>query len=335
MHKYVFFLYCVVTLSCCADDVRVGLIGLDTSHATAFTKLLNGTNRPAAYAGFRVNVIYPQGSRDIASSTNRVPKYLEEVKPFGPEIVDSIDALVQKCDVVLLESNDGRVHLEQAVPVFKAGKRLFIDKPIAASLVDCLVLFQLSQHYKVPMFSVSSLRYMGKAQAIRAGVYGPVSGATTYSPCTIEPTHPDLMWYGIHGVELLFTLMGTGCQSVQRQVGPDSDVTVGTWQDGRIGTFVAKKTYAGEAVTRDGTIEVGKFDGYEKLLKEILVFFKTGTPPVPADETIAMFVFMEAAQQSKNQGGARVDCAGVLQTARQQAALKFQSLIQGKTGEAR
>ena len=333
MRKYMLFLCGVAAFYSCAEDVRVGIIGLDTSHATAFTKLLNATNPLPDYVGFHVRVIYPQGSRDIVSSTNRVPKYLEEVKPFGAEIVDSIDTLVQKCDVVLLESNDGRVHLEQALPVFKAGKRLFIDKPIAASLVDCLVLFQLSQHYKVPMFSASSLRYMGKAQAIRAGVYGPVSGATTYSPCTIEPTHPDLMWYGIHGVELLFTLMGTGCQSVQRQVGPDRDITVGTWSDGRIGTFVAKKTYAGEAVTRDGTIEVGKFEGYEGLLKEILRFFKTGHPPVDADETIAMFVFMEAAQQSKNQGGVRIDCEGVLKAARQQAAITFQALI--KTGETR
>ena len=335
MNKSALFFCCVAAFYSCAEDVRVGIIGLDTSHATAFTKLLNATNRPSAYAGFRVNVIVPQGSRDIVSSTNRVPKYLEEVKPFGPEIVNSIDTLVQKCDVVLLESNDGRVHLEQALPVFKAGKRLFIDKPIAASLVDCLVLFQLSEYYKVPMFSASSLRYMGKAQAIRSGTYGPVSSASTYSPCTIEPTHPDLMWYGIHGVELLFTLMGPGCQSVQRQVGPDCDVTTGTWADGRIGTFSAKKTYAGEAMTREGKIEVGKFEGYEGLLKEILRFFKTGHPPVAAEETIAMFVFMEAAQQSKNQGGARIDCAGVLKAAREQAARKFQSLIQVKTGEAR
>ncbi|MDD4442848.1 MAG: Gfo/Idh/MocA family oxidoreductase, partial [Kiritimatiellae bacterium] len=220
-----------------AEIIKVGIIGLDTSHSIEFAKLLNAETPAPEYAGCRVVAAYPQGSRDIASSTNRVPGYIEKVKPFGVEIVDSIDTLLSKVDAVLLESNDGRVHLEQALPVFKAGKRVFIDKPIAGSLPHVLALFEAARRHNVPMFSSSSLRYTLMTQEIRSGKHGAVVGVDAFSPCSLEATHPDLFWYGIHGVETLFTLMGTGCESVVRVSTPGTDLAVGTWRGGRIGTF--------------------------------------------------------------------------------------------------
>jgi hypothetical protein len=91
---------------------RIGIIGLDTSHSTAFTKVLNAAESDAAYQGYRVVAAYPQGSRDIESSVKRIPEYTEIVKKLSVEIVDSIADLLTKVDVVLLETNDGRRHLE-------------------------------------------------------------------------------------------------------------------------------------------------------------------------------------------------------------------------------
>ena len=321
---------CVTAQSMLAEDVRVGIIGLDTSHAIAFTQALNGTNKQPAHAGFRISAIYPPGSKDIPSSTNRVAKYLETVKPYNVEIVSSIDKLLTQCDAVLLESNDGRVHLEQALPVFKAGKKVFIDKPISASLTDCIVLFKLAEKYKVPMFSSSSLRYLDKIQEIRAGKHGKVSSADAWSPCTLEPTHPDLMWYGIHGVETLFTAMGTGCESVVRVSTPGTDLVAGTWKDGRIGVFRGNRSasagYGYTVYTTKGMMTSGKFSGYDALLTEILAFFKTGTVPVAAEETIEIFAFMEAADESKRRNGTPVKLTEVLAKAQQEAAVKLESL---------
>lgn len=321
---------CMAVQSLLAEDVRLGIIGLDTSHAIAFTQALNGTNKQPAHAGFRISAIYPPGSKDIPSSTNRVAKYLETVKPYNVEIVTSIDKLLTLCDAVLLESNDGRVHLEQALPVFKSGKKVFIDKPIAASLTDCILLFKLAERYKVPMFSSSSLRYLDKIQEIRAGKHGKVAGADAWSPCTLEPTHPDLMWYGIHGVETLFTAMGTGCDSVVRVNTPGTDVVVGTWKDGRIGVFRGTRAvsagYGYTVYTTKGMMTSGKFSGYDALLTEILAFFKTGTVPVSAEETIEIFAFMEAADESKRRNGTPVKLAEVLEKAQQEAAVKLESL---------
>jgi predicted dehydrogenase len=311
-------------LSQAADPVKVGIIGLDTSHALAFTKLINATNPAPEYAGFRMVAAYPQGSRDIPSSTNRVPGYIEIVKPQGVEIVGSIDELLKRCDVVLLESNDGRVHLEQALPVFKAGKRVFIDKPVAASLPHAVALFELAKKYNVPMFSSSSLRYTVKSQELRSGKYGKVVGVEAFSPCALETTHPDLFWYGIHGVETLFTLMGTGCETVVRVSTPGTDVAVGTWKDGRVGSFRGNRAssgkYGASVFLEKGMQTVDDFKGYDLLLVEILKFFKTGVAPIAPEETLELYAFMEAADESKRRGGAPVSVAEVLAKARAEAA---------------
>lgn len=307
-----------------AELIKVGIIGLDTSHSIEFAKLLNAETPAPEYAGCRVVAAYPQGSRDIASSTNRVPGYIEKVKPFGVEIVDSIDTLLSKVDAVLLESNDGRVHLEQALPVFKAGKRVFIDKPIAGSLPHVLALFEAARRHNVPMFSSSSLRYTLMTQEIRSGKHGAVVGVDAFSPCSLEATHPDLFWYGIHGVETLFTLMGTGCESVVRVSTPGTDLAVGTWRGGRIGTFRgnrdSKNGYGATAFLAKGLQRVDDFKGYGLLLAEIVTFFKTGIAPVKPEETIELFAFMEAADESKRRGGVPVRLDEVMAKAKAEAA---------------
>ena len=326
MFKTVLF-FGVLVSACAAsaaEIIKVGIIGLDTSHSIEFAKLLNAETPAPEYAGCRVVAAYPQGSRDIASSTNRVMGYIEKVKPFGVEIVDSIDTLLKKVDVVLLESNDGRVHLEQALPVFKAGKRVFIDKPIAGSLPHVLALFEAAKRHNVPMFSSSSLRYTPQTQALRSGQHGAVLGVDAFSPCALEATHPDLFWYGIHGVETLFTLMETGCESVTRVSTPGTDLAIGTWREGRIGTFRgnrdSKNGYGATVFLAKGLQRVDDFKGYGLLLAEIVTFFKTGIAPVKPEETIELFAFMEAADESKRRGGVPVRLDEVLVKAKAEAA---------------
>ena len=194
--------------------LRVGMIGLDTSHAINFTKIMRDPAWKEKMLGCRVVAAFPEGSRNIESSVSRVPKYTQSMREMDVEIVNSIDALLRKVDVVMLETNDGRPHLEQALPVLRSGKTLFIDKPVAGTLLDTIAIFELARHYRVPIFSSSALRYGKDVQEVRAGKRGKVIGSNTYSPCPLEPNHPDLFWYGIHGLESLFTVMGSGCQSV-------------------------------------------------------------------------------------------------------------------------
>lgn len=326
-------LLAVATISVAAADepIRVGIIGLDTSHAPAFMKLFNNTEAADHVPGCRVVAAYPQGSRDIASSVSRVPEYTKVMQEAGVEIVDSIDELLTKVDAVLLESNDGRVHLEQAAPVLAAGKRVFIDKPLAGSLADAIAIFKLAEHHGTPVFTASGLRFGEATQAVRHGSLGKVLGASTYSPCSLEATHMDLAWYGIHGCEALFTLMGTGCQQVTRAHSDDFELVIGVWEGGRIGSFrgirAGKAGYGGTAFGEKGIAEAGGFDGYRPLVVAIADFFATGEPPVEPAETIELFAFMEAADESVRRGGSPVTIAEVMEKAQEEARRRVAAML--------
>ena len=299
---------------------RVGIIGLDTSHSVAFAKSLNAAESAPEFKGYKVVAAYPKGSADIESSAKRIPGYTEDVKNLGVEIVSSVDELLKKVDFVLLETNDGRPHLQQALQVLKAGKPMFIDKPVAASLKDTIAIYEASKKYKVPIFSSSSLRYMESVQDVIKGKIGAVVGADTYSPATLEKTHPDFFWYGIHGVEILFAIMGVGCKQVVRVSTPDTDIVVGTWKDGRVGTFRGTRTgthdYGGTAYGIKGDLSLGPFKGYDNLLVQIIDFFKTGKVPVQPEDTLEIYAFMEAADESKRNGGAVVTLESVVAKAK-------------------
>ena len=289
------------------DVIKIGIIGLDTSHSTAFTELLNGDSDDKFVKEFEVVAAYPYGSKTIQSSYELIPGYIEEVKKHGVEITSSIAELLDKVDCVMLETNDGRIHLEQAMEVFKSGKICYIDKPIGATLGQAIAIYEMAEKYNVPIFSSSALRYSPQNQKLRNGEFGKILGADCYSPHKVEPTHPDFGFYGIHGVETLYTLMGTGCESVNRMSSQDADVVVGRWKDGRIGTFRGIKEgpaiYGGTAYTPKGSIAAGGYEGYKVLLDQILTFFKTGVAPISKEETIEIFTFMKASNMSKEQNG--------------------------------
>ena len=299
-------------------EIKVGLIGLDTSHAIAFTQILNDPKNPQHVSGAKVVAAFKGGSSDIPASWNRVDKYTEKlVSEFGVKLYPSIELMCKTVDAVLLESLDGRPHLKQAIPVIEAGLPMFIDKPVAGSVKDALTIFSLAKQKGVPVFTSSSLRFAKNTQSVRNGSIGQVKRCETFSPCAIEPHHPDLFWYGIHGVESLFTVMGPDCISVKRGLTEDGRIeVVGKWQGGRIGIYRERKGFGGKAIGEKGEASVGSFDGYGPLLAEIIPFYKTGKPPVEVKESLAIYAFMEAADESKRRNGAPVRLADVLEKAK-------------------
>ena len=300
-----------------ADELRLGLIGLDTSHVTAFTKLLNDTKHKDHVPGAKVVAAFKGGSPDIESSASRVEGYTKQLREeFGVKIVPTIEELCQQVDAVLLMSVDGRPHLEQAKPVIKAGKPMFIDKPVAGSLRDAIEIFRLAKEAKVPVFSSSSYRYYDSLVEVKKANVGEIRSVISYGPAHLEPHHPDLFWYGVHPTEALFTMLGTGCETVSRTTTPDTDIISGIWSGGRIGTLHAlRKGPTPHKVIVFGTKAVAEQKGsgdYAPLVREIMKFLKTGVAPVTPEETIELFAFMEAADESKRQGGAPVKIKDVL-----------------------
>lgn len=294
----------------------IGIIGLDANHAVALTKAINTANPQGStakdedYLGYRVTAAYPQGSKTLEHRIKNIPKYTAGVKEMKVSIVGSIEELLQEVDQVILTSNDGHVHLEQALPVIEANKPLFIDKPLAGSWEDAVAIYKAAEEHRTPVFSSSSLRFISSIQKLDKGKTGNILGAHTFSPAFFEPSLPELLWYAIHGIEMLFAIMGTGCVQVQRSFSADHDHLTGVWEDGRIGTFrgsrIGKPAYGGTVFGEQGNVTLGGFEGYEPMALAIVRFFETKDPPVKLHETLEIFAFILAAEESKAKGGVPV-----------------------------
>lgn len=303
-----------------AADLRIGLIGLDTSHVVAFTRLLNDPAEPGHVPGGRVVAAFKGGSPDLEASRSRVDEYTRQLQErWGVRLTDSIEALCAEVDAVMLESVDGRPHLAQARPVLEARKPLFIDKPMAASLRDVLTIFRLARERGVPCWSSSSLRFYPGLVELKGADVGRIRGAVSTGPAPLEPHHPDLFWYGIHATEALFAVLGTGCERVVRTHTPDTDVVTGVWQDGRVGTLIGIRNAAAPyRVTLFGSravVDQRPGGDYAPLIREVIRFFQTGVAPVSPEETVELFAFMEAADESKRRGGVPVSLQEVLAAA--------------------
>ncbi len=298
-----------------AEMIRVGMIGCDTSHCGKFTEILHGEKARGDGPGVRVVACYPSFSKDIKSSADRVEGFKKQLaEKWGVKLTASIEEMLDQVDAVLLESVDGRRHLKELRPVAAAGKPVYIDKPFAASLADAKAMVKLIKEHKLPCFSCSSLRYDSGITKFMADekARGRIVGCDAFSPASLEPTNPGLFWYGIHGVEILYTIMGRGCQSVECASTADGDLAVGVWSDGRLGSMrgirKGKKDY-GAMVLCEKTFAYIRYAGdfYPSLVREIVKFFQTRRPPVPIEDTLEICAFIDAALRSSKLGGDDVE----------------------------
>ena len=303
-------------------NIRVGMIGLDTSHVIAFTKLMNDPQATGDLAGVTIVAGFPGGNPQFPLSRDRVEGFTRQLREMNVEIVGSIDELLATVDAIMLESVDGSQHLEQARPVFAAGKPVFIDKPLAASLKDAVAIYKLGREHDTAWFAASSSRFTPGYPELRDNEQlGKVLGCDAYSQSRAAPHHPDLFWYGVHGVDLLYAVMGHGCRSVSAVQTEYTESVRGVWSDGRVGTYRSIREHTGKTglgVTVFGTkaiVHRNRYYDYKPLVSQVARFFKTGKPPVSPEETLEEFAFMEAAEESKRQGGKPVSIESVMKAA--------------------
>jgi hypothetical protein len=290
-----------------AADLRLGLVGTDTSHVIAFAAAFNDPASPDHVPGARIVAAFRGGSPDLPSSRDRIEGFTSQLRDkYAVEIVDTIEELCRRVDGVLLTSVDGRVHLAQARDIIRGRKPMFIDKPLASTLEDAREIARLAKAAGVPWFSTSTLRY-SVANLKTPGL----SGADVWGPGPLEEHHQlDLSWYAIHEAEMLFTLLGTGCDEVTRVESADASVVACRWKDGRVGTMRALRPYSDYGVVlfrKDAKGHTSQYSAVRstrsEFERELLKFFTTGVPPVPNEETLELMAFLDAAQRSKEAGG--------------------------------
>lgn len=292
-------------------ELRLGMVGLDTSHCIAFSDLLNLPDNPHHVPGGTIAVAYPGGSQEFSLSRDRVHNITAQLQEKHQlKIVDSIEAVAAESDAIFLESVDGRQHLAQFKQLAPFKKPVFIDKPLTTSVEEARALWDLAHEYGVPVFSCSSIRYAVGIADLGADMT--VRGCEAFGPMAVLPDFPGLFWYGIHSAEVLFAKMGCGCQQVRVMKTDTADVVVGTWADGRIGTLygyrIPKQGTFGATVFTTG----GLFHGtakttppyYAALLPHVIEFFNTGVSPIPEEETMEIIAFLAAANRSRETGEA-------------------------------
>jgi GFO/IDH/MocA oxidoreductase family protein len=293
----------------CAADLRLGIIGTDTSHVIEFTNMLNNADSPEHVPGARVVVAFKGGSSEMPESYKRVDRFANELRTrWNIQFVPDIASLCPKVDGIMLESLDGRQHLEQVKQAVACGKPLWIDKPLASSLAAAKEIARVTREAGVPWFSASSLRFSQIATSVKVPK---LSGAVTWGAGPLGPGDLDLAWYAIHSIELLYAVMGPGCEEVTRIHTDASDVIIGKWRDGRIGELHAlrpDRDYGALVFQENGfiTSPPKAEDSYRPLVVEIVRFFQAKKPPVPNTETLETIEFMDAASRSMKAKGAPV-----------------------------
>jgi predicted dehydrogenase len=303
--------------------VNIGLVDCDTSHVVAFTERLNhvGIGQEHWVEGGRVVAAVPGSS---AIGPERIAGHVEKLRGYGIEILDRPEELLapvkeQPIDAVMIEAADSTLHLKRAMPFVEAGLPLFVDKPFAPSLAEARRMVQAAQRRGVALTSASALRYCPEVVDVqrRAVELGPVLGVDAYTPATLHPRNPGLLHYGVHGVEMVYALMGTGCRSVRCVFEEGAEVVVGRWADGRLGTVrgTRRGSYAMgftcfcEKGVAPAQVNVPRL--YRDLLVVVVEMFRTGRWPLGPEELLEPIAFQEAALRSKERGGDEVALAGV------------------------
>ncbi|GGH09691.1 Gfo/Idh/MocA family protein [Paenibacillus segetis] len=294
------------------QDLNIGLIGTDSSHSVAFTRLLNDPTDAHHVSGGKVVAAFLGGSHDFSLSYDRVEGFMEQLElEYGVRRMDSPEDVAVNCDAILLTSADGRVHLDQFRRIAPYGKPVFIDKPLALNTADAKEIVEIAQQYQLPMMSCSALRYAQQitddvvrenpATVIRAAVGGPLA---------VEPTQSYYYWYGIHSVELLYAIMGTGCLEVRVNTTKEYDLIAAQWEDGRTGTVKLSRLPESPfcaTICREGQTSLIEIDPnakpfYASLLEQIMILFHTLKAPLDWKETLEIISFIEAAEKSKQLG---------------------------------
>jgi hypothetical protein len=293
--------------------IRIGIIGMDSTHAIEFTRLINAeTSSSARIVGACVGC-----ETDFPLSLNRreqIGRTLNE--EFKLPVFSSAKELLDQVDSIMVLNCDGRCHRREILPLLSAKKPIFVDKPFSADWREAVEILQAARTSGTPCFSASALRYSAGLDSAKKLLTDRPARIGCSVPHRAEPGHPDLSWYGIHGVEAAYALLGVGCRTVKRNISKSEDVTTGVWADGSE-VAIHRSTNDASAefrttVTATGGEEIIRGHNYHGLIKAIVQFFETGRTPVSEKEMIEVLAFIAAADESRDANGANIDLPQML-----------------------
>lgn len=282
--------------------IRVGLVGVNTSHADAFSRILNGTaSESPTVDGARVVSVWG-GDEHRDRVTELVDAYRIEHRVEHPnEMPGTIDAVL-----IVDDTGGGESHAALARPFLEAGLPTFIDKPMSTSHDDAVALFDLAARTGAPLMSCSALRFAVELDAARAELdrIGPLSSVISTGP-------GDWYYYGVHAVELLGAVIGTGATVLHRHAFDQRDIAVIEYGNGPTAVVQTLRdaSYVFELVAygQHGHVSIQVADSlgfYSNTMREVVKMAETGIAPLTADQTLEVLGILRAGVSSAETGGA-------------------------------
>jgi predicted dehydrogenase len=286
--------------------MKIGLIGLDTSHSIEFTKIIQGTETPEEEKLKELEIVscmrFPSAFNSEESQDDRQA----QLEKWGVKVTRSFEEAIEGVEGIMIEINDPALHLEYFKKVVDLGLPVFLDKPLSATLAEGKEIIKLAREKNIPMWSSSSLRYTNEIKATAEAV-PEATFCNVFGPMGIAASGSSLVWYGIHSFEMLATLMGKGAKSVFARQDERGIVSIVQYKDGRRGIVECNEKafhYGGRAQgeTAKSFVVDASAGLYKNLLLEIRDFFINGTIPVSLDETLEIQAMMDAAERSLKSG---------------------------------
>jgi hypothetical protein len=272
---------------------KVGFIDyyLDEWHANKYPAWIKEKSDGEFEVKYAYAAIEKEGKR-----SNR--QWAEEM---GVELLDSIEALVEKSDcIVVLAPDDPQMHYDLAKEALESGKPVFIDKTFSLHQEEAAKIFALAEQYHSPCFSTSALRFSkalrqfdksGIANVVGVGV---AIGAENYL---------------IHQLEPLAVLMGMDVEKVLYQGDGENCRWDLVYRDGRTAVINFIKDWATYAfqIKREGVkgatlLEINDFF-WEGLIEAMLEMFRTGTVAVDHKETLGIIHVLEGCLTAQEKAG--------------------------------
>lgn len=182
---------------------RIGILGLDTSHAETFAEELSSSDEAT------VSAVWDGG--DVRDESY-VAEFCEK---YGATAYDNPSAMTDDVDAAMVLTVDWDTHCDLALPFLDAGVPTFVDKVIAGTVADVAAMAAAAN--ETPLFGGSSIPFHPAVENLPCGVEGRMLYAAGYN---------DPFYYGSHLVDTARAIAGAPWTRVTPQAGPDIAVVV-------------------------------------------------------------------------------------------------------------
>lgn len=304
--------------------MRIGAIGIDSSHLPEFTKRIKGM-RVEGKTSCEVTHFWDPGNHEwqhpegVARSAQDVESWRKTTLELGAKQVGSLDELLKSVDGVMVLNINGHRHLELAIGPIARGMPTYIDKPLTCSLDQARALLAMTRQYKARCYSASSLRFITEIPKLDAEKLGKIVAIDAFGNGELLDMMPDLWHYGCHSIEMvdaIFKWSGQGPGVKRVSSVATGNATTGyhlvdlDYHDGRIarirldrnGAWAFGATVHGSKGVQQFVVDFAPV--YTRLVEGMARFFEGGAAPVDLRDIVENVAVMEAGNRSIQQDGA-------------------------------